>query len=233
MLDGIKFIRYCQNLQRQSIFNYRKLKTFKKSDLSGDILKDAANIGVAPVMVVRHLLELEGCTKNIVRQIVRTESPPPNYLKDALEIALQNDPVFSPKGIQYGKKRGKLGEELIGKWLDSLSIGYDRDLGQGGPDFLLKCRLNVDISGTISEFDWIESKASYGDAYEIRHNHKQFDRYDFFGYGIVFYWYGAEPNNKYEIFTWETMLDKVDPTLKKEILAFISFVPPEFKHLIA
>jgi hypothetical protein len=204
-----------------------------KEELKEDILGVAASLKIAPGMAIRHLLKLEGYTKHEVKQIIEEEIPPPDYLKDSLKIALRNDPVFSPLGIRYGKKRGQKGEDLIAEWLDSLSIGYDRDIGQGGPDHLLKSPLRVDISGTIKEFDWIESKASYGDAFELRRNHKQFDRYEFFGNGLVFYWFGAEPTNKYEIFTWKSLVDRVSHPLNDKIISFISFVPLEFKHLIS
>ncbi|MHA1649634.1 MAG: TPD domain-containing protein [Candidatus Helarchaeota archaeon] len=231
-MRGIKFIRYCQNLQRKTMFNFKKLKTLTKEDLRGNILELANSIEIAPVMIIRHFLTLEGFTKREIRDIIWGELAPPTYLKEALKLALRNDPVFSPLGIKYGKERGRIGEELIAKWLDSLSIGYDRDIGQGGPDFLLKTPLCVDISGTIKEFDWIESKATYGDAFEMRRNRKQFDKYKFFGNGLIFYWFGADPTLEFEIFTWKSLVNRVDSSLKSRILKFISFVPPEFEHLI-
>jgi hypothetical protein len=232
VLAGIKFVRYCQNLQRQTMFNFKKLRKIPKEKLKKDVLGIAASIRIAPAMAIRHLLKLEGFSKREIRDIVREETPPPDYLKESLQIALKNDPVFSPTGIKYGKQRGQIGEDIIAEWLDSLSIGYDRDIGQGGPDHLLMSPLRVDFSGTIKSFDWIESKASYGDAFELRRNRKQFNRYKFFGNGLVFYWYGAEPTKEFEIFTWESLANRVGSPIKEKIISFISFVPPEFKHLM-
>ncbi|MHA1129534.1 MAG: TPD domain-containing protein [Candidatus Helarchaeota archaeon] len=232
MLAGIIFVRYCQNIQRQTMFNFQKLRRVPKEKLKADVLGVAVSIGIAPVMTIRYLLKIEGFSKRDIGAIVREEIPPPSYLKKPLKIALKNDPVFSPRGIKYSKQRGKIGEDLIAEWLNSLSIGYDRDIGQGGPDHLLMSPLRIDISGTIKEFDWIESKASYGDAFELRHNRKQFDRYKFFGNGLIFYWFGAVPIKDYEIFTWKSLVNRVNPALKNKIINFISFVPPEFKHLI-
>lgn len=233
MLVGTKFVRYCQTLSRMTMFNFKHLQNLTKDELTGDVIKISRRIKVSPVMIVRQILKLEGLTKREVKDTIEGNLPPPDYLKDSLEKALRHDPVFSPKGIKYSKKRGRLGEDLIAEWVDYFSLEYTRDLGQGGPDLMLKTPLKVDIRGKIKEIDWIESKASYGDKFEIKRNRAQFKRYDELGRGIVFYWYGVTQNIKWPVFTWKDLHKRVEPSLKARIKRFITFVPPEFKFLIA
>ena len=204
-----------------------------KEDLTGNVMAIAHNIGVAPVMVIRQLLKLDGFTKQEVKDIIEGTFPPPEAYREALYFALLNDPVFSPKGIHFSKKRGQTGEELIGEWLDSLCIGYERDPGIGGPDFLLKSRLQLIFSGAKKEFDWIESKASYGDSFVLKGDSAQFDKYEqTFGDGLIFYWFGIDKATKYTIITWREMMTLTKGSLNARIRSFIAFVPQEFKHLI-
>jgi len=214
------------------MFHFKDLQRFSRDDFTGDILRDAQNLQVAPVMIIRRLLQLEGFTKREIKEIIAENYPPPAYLKDALEVALNNDPIFSPKGIQYSKKRGRIGEDLIAEWLDTQSIEYTRDLGQGGPDLLLKTPIKLDIHGRVKEFNWIESKASYGDSFEIKRNRAQFCKYEPLGQGLIFYWYGVEVQNEWNVFIWKDLYRLVDRPLKMRIRKFIAFVPPEFKHLL-
>ena len=211
------------------------MQNLTKEDLAGDILKVANAIEVAPVMVIRHLLKLEGFSKRAVKEITEGKVPPPEHLHESLETALRNDPVFSPKGIQYSKRRGKIGEDLIAEWLDSQALEYTRDVGQGGPDLMLKTPIRLDIVGKLKEFNWIESKASFGDAFAIKRNRAQFRKYDELGRGLIFYWYGIERNQPiaWDVFTWKDLFKLVEPSLKAKIKEFISFVPLEFRFLIS
>ena len=56
------------------------------------------------------------------------------------------------------------------------------------PDFLLK----KPITWHGDEYNWIESKASFGDEYIHRKNHRgQVSKYvELYGQGILVYWYG-------------------------------------------
>jgi hypothetical protein len=218
---------------RNTIFNHRKLQALTKEQLTGNVLEIARTVRVAPVMVIRQLLKLDGFTKKEVKDIIEGTAPPPDAYKEALYFALLNDPVFSPRGVYFSKKRGQTGEELIGEWLDSLGIGHERDPGIGGPDFLLKSRLKLIFSGVEKEFDWIESKASYGDAFVLKGDSQQFDKYEqCFGEGLILYWFGIEKETKYNIITWREMMNLTNNSLRARIRSFIAFVPSEFKHLI-
>ncbi|MDD1779524.1 MAG: C15orf41 family protein, partial [Candidatus Helarchaeota archaeon] len=140
---------------------------------------------------------------------------------------------FSPKGVQYSKRRGQTGEELIGEWMASVGIGCERDPGIGGPDFLLKTPLKLIFSGVEREFDWIESKASYADKFVLKNDSAQFDKYELYGNGLILYWFGIECETKYPIITWREMLNLVEASTNARIRSFIAFVPPEFRHLIS
>ncbi len=214
------------------MFNYKKLQVLTKDQLEGNILEVSKTIEIAPVIIIRHILKLEGLSKRAIKETIEGTIPPPQFLKESLEIALQNDPVFSPKGISHSKKRGKLGEELIMRWLDFLSREYTRDLGQGGPDFVLKEPIKLDLEGKLKEFDWIESKASYGDAFKVKRDSSQFRKYADLGRGLIFYWYGIVPPVEWDIFTWKNLMKLVNKSLKARIKRFIAFVPYEFKHLL-
>lgn len=203
-----------------------------KEDLTGDVLQIANGLQVSPVMVIRHLLQLEGLSKREVRETVEGIIPPPDDLKHPLKIALRNDPVFSPRGIMFSKKRGEIAEDILANWLDSLSFKYTRDLGQGGPDFNLEGTIELDINGRLKQFDWIESKASYADAFQIRRNRSQFEKYRVLGKGLIFYWYGIEADLDWDVYIWKDLYKLVDKPLKSRIRSFIAFVPREFRHLI-
>ncbi|MCD4800149.1 MAG: C15orf41 family protein [Methanococcoides sp.] len=111
-----------------------------------------------------------------------------------IEDATNSDHFFSPKAHALQVIKGKMGEDIIGKWLDHHKLGYSteedlRELGmQKTPDFFLDKTLYVD--GT--EIEWIESKAMFGD--EKEHTYyfkKQFQHYERdYGTGMVIYWYG-------------------------------------------
>ncbi len=115
-------------------------------------------------------------------------------LKDEVVQALNSDYFFSPRAHQIQTKKGKMGENVIERWLDSHNIEYrnENELRDSGvtktPDCVLDEPLNID--GT--EVSWIESKALFGDEAEHKHySNKQFKHYEKeFGPGMVVYWYG-------------------------------------------
>ncbi len=115
-------------------------------------------------------------------------------LKDEVVQALNSDYFFSPRAHQIQTKKGKMGENVIERWLDNHNIEYrnENELRDSGvtktPDCVLDEPLNID--GT--EVSWIESKALFGDEAEHKHySNKQFKHYEKeFGPGMVVYWYG-------------------------------------------
>ena len=84
---------------------------------------------------------------------------------------------------------------MIAEWLDEKKLEYftEEDLRAGTvegktPDFLLL----KPMSWHGDEYNWIESKASFGDEYIHRKNHRgQVSKYvELYGQGILVYWYG-------------------------------------------
>jgi hypothetical protein len=93
-------------------------------------------------------------------------------LKNELNQAIDTDSCFSPKAHVLQSNHGKLGEELIHKWL----TGEDLDF----------------LTVNVNKVRWIESKAVFADEKEHnRYHKKQFQFYeDLYGPGMVVYWYG-------------------------------------------
>ena len=115
-------------------------------------------------------------------------------LRHEVTEALESDIFFSPRAHRMQAEKGRMGELLIGKWLDGNDISYrsEEDLRSSGmektPDFLLDEALMVD--GV--EVSWVESKALFGIQGEHdRYLKKQFIPYhERYGRGMVVYWYG-------------------------------------------
>src|SRR5256712_1051346 len=103
------------------------------------------------------------------------------------------DIVYRPKGSARQYARGRWGEAKLQTWLNARSLQYEteKDLRakyDKTPDILL--HKPIEMNG--SRKYWIESKATFGDPYEIRrHLRKQLQPYsDMFGDGAVVYWFG-------------------------------------------
>ncbi|MEM4160933.1 MAG: TPD domain-containing protein [Thermoplasmata archaeon] len=114
-------------------------------------------------------------------------------IKKELSEACEADIVYSPKGMEIQKKRGKAGEEKLYNALEERKIEFRTEKELTGkvrktPDALLLTPLRV---GRF-QINWIESKANFGDVVEIRHNtRKQFSEYvKLFGPGVAVYWFG-------------------------------------------
>ncbi len=115
-------------------------------------------------------------------------------LKIELNQAIDTDFCFSPKANVLQSNHGKLGEELIHKWLkgDDLDFLTESDLNKEPntktPDFLLHEPMRINGN----KVRWIESKAVFADEKEHnRYQKKQFQFYeDLYGPGMVVYWYG-------------------------------------------
>lgn len=113
-----------------------------------------------------------------------------------LEIvqALDKDPFFSPRAHNLQLEKGRLGEEIIARWLKAHKIDFltEEQLREQNitktPDFLLPEPITIDGM----KISWIESKAIFGDEQEHKHyTKKQFSHYEqMSGNGLVVYWYG-------------------------------------------
>ena len=123
-------------------------------------------------------------------------------LRKELDEVCRSDIVYSPEGSARQYARGRWGEAKLHTWLDARSLQYEteKDLRakyDKTPDILL--HKPVEMNG--SRKYWIESKATFGDPYEIRrHIKKQLLPYsDLFGDGGVVYWFGHVDDQPYAL----------------------------------
>ena len=114
-------------------------------------------------------------------------------LRKELGDASSTDIVYSQVGSARQYARGRWGETKLQSWLKGKGLEYrtEKDLRaeyDKTPDVLLHRPVELDGSKKY----WIESKATFGDPYEIRrHIRKQLEPYtDLFGDGMDVYWFG-------------------------------------------
>lgn len=123
-------------------------------------------------------------------------------LRRELEEVNRADIVYSTEGSARQYARGRWGEAKLHTYLDARGLQYEteKDLRakyDKTPDILL--HKPIEMNG--SRKYWIESKATFGDPYEIRrHIRKQLQPYsDMFGDGAVVYWFGHVDDQTYDL----------------------------------
>lgn len=133
-------------------------------------------------------------------------------LRRELEEVARSDIVYSPEGSARQYARGRWGEAKLHTWLNARGIQYEteKDLRakyDKTPDILVHNPLEMNGSRKY----WIESKATFGDPYEIRrHIKRQLQPYsDLFGDGAVVYWFGHVDDQPYAL---PEGVDIVSPT---------------------
>jgi hypothetical protein len=224
-MRGVTFVRLCQSEVEKAKKNHWKLS---KVPLKGDIIQLAEELELPPVMIARSILAKKGLTKNEINRALSGQIQLEPKLQAMIQIANTSDPVFSPKGTDYSKWRGDEGERILALWLDQLNVKYERDLGKGIPDFLLKKPL--ELRG--EKVDWIESKATFGDPRTRKSDEKQFKRFDGYGVGVVVYWFGIQGKSSRKLITYMDLLKLLPNSLRSQVESFLNYVPPEFEHLI-
>ncbi|WP_445474356.1 C15orf41 family protein [Methanococcoides methylutens] len=145
----------------------------------------------ATLMASVIIKELGHSKKYILKHLDSLED---KRLAKEIKEAIDQDHFFSPEAHHAQSVRGKMGEDIIEKWLNYKELGYSteedlREMGmQKTPDFLLDEPIYVDDVEVL----WIESKAMFGDEREHAHYlKKQFQYYERdYGTGMVIYWYG-------------------------------------------
>ncbi len=156
---------------------------------------------LTPVMRVRLLLKAVGISKAEVNRILNDpsriqleEAYHPEKLERLIWKALYTDYIYSPLAARHQRARGKLGEEIIRKWLEMKNIDFstENDLKKRfpkTPDFFFE--EPVKLNG--KHVRWVESKALFGDPRTHRiYSRKQFEVYrEMFGDGYVVYWFGC------------------------------------------
>jgi hypothetical protein len=147
-----------------------------------------------PVLMGQVMLgELGIPRKKVWQTFLHPETAPDARLRREVEALLANDMIYSPKGLDLQRDRGRRGEDRLHRWLDKHGIGFrtEKDLRgkyQKTPDALL----DEPIVFYGQKLTWIESKANFGDDVELRKNlRRQLAPYtEIFGEGAVVYWYG-------------------------------------------
>jgi Protein of unknown function TPD sequence-motif len=147
-----------------------------------------------PVLMGQQMLGDLGVPRKKVWQVfLHPETAPDRRLREEVERLLEADMIYSPKGMELQRERGRKGEERMHRWLERHGIGYRTEKDLRGkyaktPDALL----DESIIFFGQKLKWIESKANFGDDVELRKNLKrQLGPYtELFGEGAVVYWYG-------------------------------------------
>jgi hypothetical protein len=150
--------------------------------------------------------------KSFWKMINDLDSTKDRRLRKELEEVARADIVYSPEGSARQYARGRWGEAKLHTWLNARGIQYEtekdlRSKYDKTPDILVHKPLEMNGSKKY----WIESKATFGDPYEIRrHIRKQLQPYsDLFGDGAVVYWFGHVDDQPYAL---PEGVDIVSPT---------------------
>ncbi len=147
-----------------------------------------------PVLMGQIMLgELGVPRKKVWQTFLHPETALDGRMREEVERLLAVDMIYSPRGLDLQRERGRKGEERMHRWLNQHGIGFrtEKDLRgkyQKTPDALL----DEPIVFFGQKLTWIESKANFGDDVELRKNLKrQLGPYtEIFGEGAVVYWYG-------------------------------------------
>ncbi len=158
------------------------------------ILEIAREWRFPPVLTGQLLLqELKLPRKRIWSCFLDPRSAPDDRLRREVEELLEHDLIYSPRGMELQRDRGRRGEARLYAWLEKHGITYRTENDLRGkyaktPDALL----DRPIIFFGQKLKWIESKANFGDDVELRKNLKrQLAPYtELFGEGAVVYWYG-------------------------------------------
>lgn len=158
------------------------------------ILEIAHEWRFPPVLTGQLLLqELKLPRKRIWSCFLDPKNAPDDRLRREVEELLQHDTIYSPRGMELQRDRGRRGEARLYQWLEKHGITYRTENDLRGkyaktPDALL----DRPIIFFGQKLQWIESKANFGDDVELRKNLKrQLAPYtELFGEGAVVYWYG-------------------------------------------
>ncbi|MEE8167277.1 MAG: TPD domain-containing protein [Candidatus Hydrothermarchaeales archaeon] len=189
-----------QKRVRDAKKRYHKIKndspSLKESWSKGEsILSLAKKLNFPSALIALLLLEKLDFSANARKRALKDPSRIRDVrLKAEVEEALREDYLYSPWAHSAQSEWGKLGEDILEKWLTKMGVGFTsekeapRAVNTKTPDFLLKDPLVVEDVRIY----WAESKASFGD--EELHRYyldKQFAQcLETLGPGLVVYWYG-------------------------------------------
>lgn len=192
-------IIYTQKITRHVIKNFYKVKGMARKYCyewrRGARLIDLSKRVNFPPVLFAYIIFMENKVHRKVfwEYIRKPENIRDRKLRAEIIEIVKNDIIYSPSAIKKQYERGKKGEENINNWLTDKKIPFLteaelRSTHAKTPDFLLLEPIEI----KRKKIKWIESKATFGDLYEIRRNmRKQILPYiEIFGSGAVVYWFG-------------------------------------------
>jgi hypothetical protein len=192
-------IIYTQRVTRDSTRRYYQVKNRAGRLLSqwkqGTTLVQLARKEMfPPVLLSLILMQEHGMPRKEFWKCIRDPlQAPDKRLRGEFHEVIREDIIYSPAGMDVQYQRGKKGEARLFEWLDASGLEYRTEADLRGeyqktPD----CLLNEPIEIDGQKVCWFESKANFGNAFEVkRNNKKQLVPYtEMFGPGIVVYWFG-------------------------------------------
>lgn len=190
------------------------------------LIKIARQFEFPPILSSLMILEQRKIPRKQFWKMIRDlDSVSDRRLRHELREVVETDIVYSPAGSARQYARGRWGELKLQSWLDARDLQYEteKDLRakyDKTPDILLHKPMEMNGSKKY----WIESKAIFGDPYEVkRHIKKQLRPYsDLFGDGAVVYWFGHVDDMAYDL---PEGVDIVDGTFFEDPLTPFPYVP--------
>src|SRR5574340_583138 len=190
------------------------------------LIKIARQFEFPPILSSLMILEQRKIPRKQFWKMIRDlDSVSDRRLRHELREVVETDIVYSPAGSARQYARGRWGELKLQSWLDARDLQYEteKDLRakyDKTPDILLHKPLEMNGSKKY----WIESKAIFGDPFEVkRHIKKQLRPYsELFGDGTVVYWFGHVDDQKYDL---PEGVDILDGTFFEDPLTPYPYVP--------
>lgn len=199
---------YTQRIVRDTTKKFYRLKAQARRlafmwQNGTSLLEIARRFDFPPILTALMVLEQRKVSrKNFWKMINDLDSVRDRRLRTELQEVARADIVYSPEGSARQYARGRWGEAKLHTWLRAQGLEFEteKDLRakyDKTPDILVHKPLEVNGSKKY----WIESKATFGDPYEIRrHIKKQLQPYsDLFGDGAVVYWFGHVDDQNYPL----------------------------------
>jgi len=192
-----KVVRETMHKHHQIKKNADKLK--EQWEHGQSITQIAEKTNFPPVMTAWLILERKGTTRSQFRDMLRSpEKIGGRRLRQELSEAVEKDMAYSPEAIRWQVERSKMAEESVRSWLTKKRIAFidEKEAKEKKhaktPDFLL----GKPMRHGRNEINWVECKASFGDATETQRDYrKQLTHYvEMYGKGMVIYWYGFLEN---------------------------------------
>lgn len=204
----LMLVVYTQRVVRETTRKFYRVKAQARRlawmwQNGASFVEVARKFDFPPILTALMILEQRKISrKQFWKMITDLDRVKDRRLRRELQEACSADIVYSPDGTARQYARGRWGEAKLHTWLDSRSMKYEteKDLRakyDKTPDILL--HKPIDVNGARKY--WIESKATFGDPYEVRrHIKKQLLPYsEMFGDGIVVYWFGYVDDQKYDL----------------------------------